>query len=202
MVTTCNKIINDAETFHSQIIQEVLNDANPQARTEFAKEFNIPVENILTHKFPGYPVQKMKRDLSDNIDLGFNKIHAKCVKRSKQQTTILTHNNDPEGGGRHIAPNNVNISSVTALNLVCDVIEGSYQINLEQSNQAQQGYILYSFAPTAPPGFLIVEDPVNPVYMQCHNKSLTRINFRLTDQSNNLIDLRGEVLAISLFVKS
>ncbi|KAL3848078.1 hypothetical protein ACJMK2_018959, partial [Sinanodonta woodiana] len=95
-------------------------------------------------------------------------------------------------GGRHIAPNNVNISSVTALNLVCDVIEGSYQINLEQSNQAQQGYILYSFAPTAPPGFLIVEDPVNPVYMQCHNKSLTRINFRLTDQSNALIDLRGE----------
>ncbi|KAL3864998.1 hypothetical protein ACJMK2_006635 [Sinanodonta woodiana] len=104
-------------------------------------------------------------------------------------------------GGRHIAPNNVNISSVTALNLVCDVIEGSYQINLEQSNQAQQqGYILYSFAPTAPPGFLIVEDPVNPVYMQCHNKSLTRINFRLTDQSNDLIDLRGEMLAISLFV--
>ena len=179
-------------------IRKLFKDANPQERTEFAKEFNIRVEDIFSYKFPGYLISKMKRDLSDTIDLGFNKIHAKWVKRSKQQTTILTHNNDPDGGGRHIAPNNVNISSVTALNLVCDVIEGSYQINLEQSNQAQQGYILYSFAPTAPPGFLIVEDPVNPVYMQCHNKSLTRINFRLTDQSNNLIDLRGEVLAISL----
>ena len=96
----------------------------------------------------------------------------------------------------------MNISSVIALNLVCDTIEGSYQINLEQSNQAQQGHILYSFAPIAPPGFLIVEDPVNPVYMRCHNRSLTRINFRLTDQTDNLIDLRGEVLAITLFVKS
>ena len=89
-----------------------------------------------------------------------------------------------------------------ALNLVCDALEGSYQINLDQSNQAQQGYILYSFAPTAPHGFLIVEDPVNPVYMRCHNRFLTRVNFRLTDQANNLIDIRGEVLAISLFVKS
>ena len=123
----------------------------------------------------------------------------------KPQTTtkiILTHNNDPNDDGRHITPYNVNISSVIALNLVCDAIEGSYQINLEQSNQAQQGYILYSFAPTAPPGFLIIENPTNPVYMRCHNNLLTRINFRLTDQSNNLIDLRGEVLAISLFVKS
>ena len=115
---------------------------------------------------------------------------------------MLTWNNSPNDDGRHIAPHNVNISSVIALNLVCDVIEGSYQINLEQSNQAQQGYILYSFAPSVSPGFLIIEDPTNPVYMRCQNNLLTRINFRLTDQSNNLIDLRGEVLAISLFVKS
>ena len=93
------------------------------------------------------------------------------------------------------------MSSVNALNLVCDAIEGSYQINLEQSNQAQQGYILYSFAPTAPPGFQIIENSINPVYMRCHNNLRTRINFRLTDQSNNLIDLQNETLQISLFVK-
>ena len=123
--------------------------------------------------------------------------------RNKNKTTnnLLTYNNDP-GGSRYIVPFNVNISSVIAVNLVFDAIKGSYQINLERSNQAQQGYILYSFAPTAPPGFLIIEDLTNSVYMWCHNNSLTRINFRLTDQSNNLIDLRGEVLAISMFVKS
>ncbi|KAL3871857.1 hypothetical protein ACJMK2_039829 [Sinanodonta woodiana] len=138
------------------------------------------------------------------VSVRFIKIHDGWLKNQKQpQSSFITHDNSPDGTGRHIAPGNVNISSVIALNLICDAIEGSYQINLEQSNQAQQSYILYSFAPTAPPpGFLIVENPVNPDYMRCHNTSLTRINFRLTDQSNNLIDLRGEVLAISLFVKS
>ena len=50
--------------------------------------------------------------------------------------------------------------------------------------------------------FLIVESPINPVYMRCHNKSLTKINFKLTDQSNNLIDLQEEELVVTLFVKS
>ena len=81
----------------------------------------------------------------------------------------MTHNDDPYIIDRHIAPHNVNISSVIVLNLVCDAIGGSYQINLEQSNQDQQGYILYSFSPTAPPGYFIVEDPVNPVNMRCQN---------------------------------
>ena len=144
----------------------------------------------------------MKKALNDTIDTGFKRIYDGWKKLTQPQRTILTHKNDPDGGGRHIAPFNVNISTVIALNLVCDAIEGSYQINLEQSNQAQQGYILYSFAPTVPPGWLIIENPTNPVCMRCHNNSLTRINFRLTDQSNTLIDLHGEVLQISLFVKS
>ena len=90
-------------------------------------------------------------------------------KITQSQTTILKHNNDPDGTGRHIAPANVYISSVIAINLVCDAIDGSYQINLERSNQAQQGYILYWFEPTAPPGFLIIEEPTNPVNKRCHN---------------------------------
>ena len=131
------------------------------------------------------------------------KIYDEWVKNPKQlQKIILTHDNDSNGGGRHIAPHNVNISSLISLNLVCDAIEGSYQIDIGKSNQAQQGYILYSFAPSVSPGFLLIENPINPVYMKCHNKSLTRINFKLVDQSNNLIDLRNETLQISLFVKS
>ena len=51
---------------------------------------------------------------------------------------ILTWNNSPDGTGRHIAPHNVNITTVIALNLACDINEGSYQIDLGRSNQAQQ----------------------------------------------------------------
>ena len=176
------------EYINKRIIQRMINN-NDGNKQKFLTGYNITEADLRDFKFPGYNVRELKKSVNDFVS-------------QKQDSSVLKYNNDPDGGGRHIAPHNVNISSVIALNLVCDIIEGSYQINLEQSNQAQQGYILYSFAPTAPPGFLITEDPNNPVYMRCHNKSLTRINFRLTDQSNNLIDLRGEVLAISLFVKS
>jgi hypothetical protein len=202
VVTKCNKIIDDMEDFNLRIIQRILNDDYPQSRIELAKEYNILVKDIPTFKLPGYNVPELKKRLTDAIDEGFKIIYDTWKKLTRSQTTILTHNNSPDDDGRHIAPHNVNISSVLALNLICSAIEGSYQINLDRSDQAQQASILYSFAPSVSPGYLIIEDPTNPVYMRCHNNLLTRINFRLTDQSNNLIDLRGEVLAISLFVKS
>jgi hypothetical protein len=56
------------------------------------------------------------------------------MDKISQQQTIL---NDPNDSGSHIAPQNINISSVIAANLECDAVEGSYQRNLERSNQAQ-----------------------------------------------------------------
>jgi len=71
---------------------------------------NIRKEEIPNFKLPEYNVPEMKKSLSDAIDEGFTKIHDEWVKKPKQpQTAILTHNNDPDGGGRHIAPHNVNI---------------------------------------------------------------------------------------------
>ena len=115
---------------------------------------------------------------------------------------FLRYDNNPDAEGRHISPEIVNITSTIAVNLVCDAIDGSYRTDLGISNQAQQGYVLYTFTPIVPPGSLIVQEPINPVYLRTHNQYLSRINFKLTDQSGHLIDLRGEVLLINLYVKS
>ena len=200
-VIACNVIIYNLKRINSDIIQHVVNHYNQKTKELFAEHFKIRVDEIPTFKLPYYDVPELKKQLVIAIDEGFNKIYDKW-RKLVQKTTILTHNNSQDDDGRHTAPNNVNISSVIALNLTCNAIEGSYQINLDQSNKAEQSSILYSFAPSVSPGFLIIEDPINPVYMQCNNNLLTVVNFSLTDQSNNLIDLRGETLAISLFVKS
>jgi hypothetical protein len=73
VVETCNKIIFDMEVFNEQIIQEVLDATNPKTRTEFAKKYNIPVEDILGFKLPEYNVPELKKKLSDIIDAGFKK---------------------------------------------------------------------------------------------------------------------------------
>ena len=64
------------------------------------------------------------------------------MEKKNITTTIFKLNNDQYFGVRHINPLNANISSVIAVNLECDAIEGSYPINLKRSNQAQQGNIL------------------------------------------------------------
>ncbi len=115
---------------------------------------------------------------------------------------ILKYNNDPYGTGRHISPNIVNITSTIALNLVCDIIDNSYHFDLSKSNQAQQGYILYSSSIQSPPGWLIVSEPINQVYLRVHNPLLSRMNFKLTNQDGNIVDLRGETLYINLYIRS
>lgn len=200
VVAAGNKIIDDMEIFNSRITGLFTDENNPISKTSSAENYKKKIKGNPNYKLPGYNAPELKNQLNVAIEEGFKIIYDEWSR--KKPLTILTHNNSQNSDGRHIAPNNVNISSVIALNLTCDAIEGSYQINLQRSNQAQEGYILYSFAPSVSPGYLIIEDPTNPVYMRCHNDTLTRINFKLTDQSNNLIDLRGEILAISLYVKS
>jgi len=73
VIDTCNKIIDDAETFHLQIIQSVLSHNNPRTRTEFAVKYNIRVEDIPDFKLPGYNIPEMKNSLSDANDEGFKK---------------------------------------------------------------------------------------------------------------------------------
>jgi len=72
----CNKIIDNMESFNLQMIQRILGDHNPKARTEFAAKYNIRVEDIPTFKLPGYNVQTMREKLGDTIDEFFPRIHS------------------------------------------------------------------------------------------------------------------------------
>ena len=75
VIETCNKIIDDMDKFNLQIIQDILDDDNPLSRTEFAKKYNIRVEDIPTFKLPGYKVLDLKKQLKDTIDIGFKIIY-------------------------------------------------------------------------------------------------------------------------------
>ena len=61
VVETCNKIIDDMDIFNLQMIQEILNEVNPLTRTEFAKKYNIRVEDIPSFKLPSYNVPEFKK---------------------------------------------------------------------------------------------------------------------------------------------
>jgi hypothetical protein len=65
-----------------------------------------------------------------------------------------------------------------------------------------QSPTLYSFYPNVSPGYKIVERP-NPslIYYPLSRHDISRMRVWLTDQNNNLIDLRGETITIRIHVR-
>jgi hypothetical protein len=94
--------------------------------------------------------------------------------------------------GKYLA----NISrGVDVLEVHCDAIESS-RYNDETSN------ILYSFTPTAPPGALIIEPIIEPIYLPVINTSeLRRLRIWITDQNDQPIDVNGQMVRYTLLIK-
>ena len=92
----------------------------------------------------------------------------------------------------------VNIVDIIKINSVLvniDIISGSY-LNGSQSP------VLYSFFPNVSPGHKIVERP-NPslIYYPVNRPNIDSIRVWLTDQNNNLIDVRGERVTVRIAIR-
>ena len=61
--------------------------------------------------------------------------------------------------------------------------------------------VIYSFYPKVNPGYKIIQKPHNPIYLPVYIKDINNINVRITDQNNNLLDLRGEEVVIRFHIR-
>lgn len=96
--------------------------------------------------------------------------------------------------GYNISPNIVKILSVNSILVNCDIVSNSY---LNSSNYP----VLYSFFPNSKPGYKIVQDPVNVVYLPINAEHIQNIRIWLTDQDGNALDFRGETITCRLNFK-
>lgn len=90
--------------------------------------------------------------------------------------------------------NVINIIAVSSILVKSNIISNSFV------NGSQQP-VIYSFFPDVPPGFKIIETPRNLVYLPLINNNLSTMETWLTDQNDNLLDLRGETLTMRLHIK-
>jgi hypothetical protein len=130
--------------------------------------------SIVNIENPSYKID-FSEDKSIGSILGFDKI-------------IISH-------GYNESSNIVEIMQVNSILVNIDIIMGSY-VNGSQSPT------LYSFYPNVSPGYKIVERP-NPslIYYPLSRHDISRMRVWLTDQNNNLIDLRGETITIRIHVR-
>ena len=107
---------------------------------------------------------------------------------------MLRFNNVVYKEGFHESENPVNILSINSILVNIDIISGSY-VNGKTKNT------IYSFFPKVSPGFKIIESPVNLVYLPVTLDTIDNIHVTITDQDNQLLDLRNEKLTIRFHIR-
>ena len=96
--------------------------------------------------------------------------------------------------GFHESENVVNILTINSILVNIDMIGGSY-VNGTTKNT------IYSFFPKVSPGYKIIESPVNLVYLPLLIDTIANLNLSITDQDDNLLNLRNEKLTVRFHIR-
>lgn len=91
--------------------------------------------------------------------------------------------------------NIVNILSINSILVNVDCIQGSY-VNGSHSPT------IYSFFPNVSPGYKIVQNPKNLIYLPVTLSTISSLEVSLTDQNEQLLNLRGETVTLRFHIKS
>lgn len=94
----------------------------------------------------------------------------------------------------HTSDLNVNIIKVITIRVECNIISGSY-------SNSKRSHILHEFSPTVAPGYKMVEVPRNLIYLPVNVKTICSLTVKIVDQDGDLINFRGETIAIRVHLK-
>lgn len=170
------------------------------------------VENIFTIPIGCYEIESInnliQKQLQNLIEIKANTNTLKCVINLNSSEIKINFNKPNtlktllgfgdvvlEGIGEHESTNIVNIMSVNAILVHCSIINGSY-LNNSLHN------ILYTFSPNVPPGYKMVENPNQPIFLPIYQPQLHSIRIWLTDQNGNILNTRGEEITVRLHLRS
>jgi len=109
-------------------------------------------------------------------------------------SSVLGFQNQVFKEGVHESESVVNILSMNSILMNVDVIEGSY-VNGRTQNT------IYSFFPDVEPGYKIVENLRNLVYLPVILDKINKMETVVTDQNGKQLNLRGENLTIRFHLK-
>jgi len=104
-------------------------------------------------------------------------------------SSVLGLRNQVYEDGIHESQNVVNILSINSIIVNVDMIGGSY-VNGRTQNA------IYSFFPNVSPGYKIVENLRNLVYLPVILDKINKMETVVTDQIGSQLNLRGENLTI------
>lgn len=109
--------------------------------------------------------------------------------------SVLGFKNEVIGAGYNESPNIVDIIKVNSILVNTDIIVGSLVNGFNTP-------AIYSFFPNVPPGYKIVERPSPTLtFFSVSKHEISSMKIWLTDQNNNMIDLRGETITVRIGIR-
>lgn len=95
---------------------------------------------------------------------------------------------------RHYSDYPVSITKVNSICIECNLIKNSF-------NNSTSVHIIHMFYPNVPPGYKIVENPSNVIYLPINTRFIDEIVLKITDQNGNLVNFKGELITVRLHLK-
>ena len=110
-------------------------------------------------------------------------------RKDKSMNSFLGFDSNLYTSGFHESENMVNILTINSILVNIDIISGSYVNGSTQPT-------IYSFFPDVSPGYKIIENPHNLLYLPITSDTIHCTTIWLTDQNGNELNLRGENLSM------
>lgn len=95
---------------------------------------------------------------------------------------------------RHLSDVPINITKVNSICVNCSLVQNSFLNNTPV-------HILHMFYPNVAPGYKIIENPSNVIYLPINTRYIDEIELKITDQSGELLNFKGDLITIRLHLK-
>lgn len=157
-----------------------------------------------------YEITAIEKFLKDklgpeNLSLEANNSTLRCIVRSNHEI----HFEQPRSIGRllgfapkvlaagewHESELPINIFSVNAVRVECNIATGSY-VNGEVA------HTIFAFSPNVPPGFKMALSPRTIIYNRINTSVVDRLRLSIVDQDGRPVDFGGETVTVRLHIKS
>jgi hypothetical protein len=114
--------------------------------------------------------------------------------RKNELGALLGFSRDVYSKGYYKSKLPININNISSIFINIDIASGSYVNGVTRP-------IIYSFFPEVSPGYKIVENPRNLVYLPIAGNMIDHINTKITDQDFNELNSRGENITLRFHIR-
>lgn len=95
---------------------------------------------------------------------------------------------------KHTSDFPIDIFKVNSICVECNLVTNSF-------NNENLVHILHMFYPNVAPGFKIIENPSNVIYLPINTQYIDEIVLKISDQDGNLINFKQELITVRLHLK-